>query len=146
MRLKCLDGFFIIDELEPGSVSRFQTLFGLEIVPFREKFTFKQLENAPDYAIKAQPYLGATATKTFSGEPWDIFKANSLVFDFTDGLVKNKNLIFSLFKIEQVGRYWISSGLILPGALTSDGRKVISYSCHFYFDSMRFRYSEVTYD
>jgi hypothetical protein len=146
MKIKCLDGFFIMDELEPGSISRFQSRFGLELVPFREKFTFKQLEDAPDYAIKGQAYIGATATKTFSGEPWEIFKANSLIFDFTDGVVKQKTAVSALFKIEQAGNYWISQGLILPGSMTTDGKKIISYSCHFFFDSMRFRYSEVTYD
>jgi hypothetical protein len=146
MRIKCLDGFFVLDELEPGSISRFQSRFGLELVAFREKFTFKQLENPPDYAIKGQPYIGATATKTFSGEPWEIFKANSLVFDFTDGVVKPKASVNSLFQIEQAGHYWISSGLILPGSLTTSGKKINSYSCHFFFDSMRFRYSEVAYD
>lgn len=146
MRIKCLDGFFVLDELEPGSISRFQSRFGLEVSPFREKFTFKQLENPLDYAIKGQPYLGATATKTFSGEPWEIFKANSLIFDFTDGVVKQKSAVTSLFKIEQAGNYWISQGLILPGSLTTDGKKIISYSCHYFFDSMRFRYSEVAYD
>lgn len=135
-----------MDELEPGTISRFQSRFGLDVVPYEDKFTFSQLENPPDYAIKGQTYLGATVLHTHSGKPWEIFDANSLVFDFTDGVVKQKSLITSLFEISQVGNYFVSNGLILPGSMTKSGKKINSYACHFYFDSMRFKYSEVTYD
>jgi hypothetical protein len=130
----------------PGDASRFQSLFGLELAPYNEHFTFKQIENPPEFCISGQSYLGAMATKTYAGKPWQIFDANNFVYNFATGRVVLKSAINSFFDLSQAGNYFVSNGLILPGSLTKTGEKVNSYFCHFSFDTLRFRYSEVSFD
>lgn len=117
---------------------------GLELVPWRDAYTFADLLEAPDYAIEGGLYLGADATKTFEGEPWEIMKANELVFDFTSGEVVPLESITRRVEIDTASRYFLSSGLILPGSVLDDGSRVTEYSARYSFDTARFKYSEVT--
>lgn len=146
LKINCLHGFFIFEESEPGQISRFTTLFGLSFARWREAFTFENLENAPTFAISGQKYLNAAVDLTFAGEPWDIMKANGLVYNFGTGELIKKSEVKTLINLEQSGAYWLSSGLILPGSLLKDGRKIHSYNAHFSFNTLRFRYSGVDYD
>lgn len=146
MKIKCNHGFFTFEEMYFGDASRFQSKFGTELVGWRDKFTFKPLALAPEHCISGQTYLGANVSQSFAGEPWEIFEANSLVYDFTTGLVVQKISITKIAPLEPAGFYFISPGLILPGSLTKDGSRINSYAAHFSFDTLRFRYSEVSYD
>ncbi len=146
MKVKCLNGFFILDEDFPGEAAKFILRFGLDLVPFREKLTFDGLYNPPEHCISGQTYLEAAVTKSFAGDPWEIFDANSLVFSLALGLVVPKASILGAFEISQSGNYFISNGLIQPGSISTDAKKVISYDGQFSFDTLRFRYSAVYYD
>ena len=42
--------------------------------------------------------------------------------------------------------YFLSPGLIKPGSVTDDGSRVTDYAAWFLFDSMKFKYSEITYE
>lgn len=146
MKINCNHGFFILDEDKFGDASRFQSRFGLELSRWRDKFTFTELAEAPEHCIGGQPYLTATPENSFAGEPWEIFEANGLIYNFLTKTVVLKSSITQLCEVSQAGFYYISSGLILPGSLTKGGDRINSYAAHFSFDTLRFRYSEVTYD
>lgn len=146
MKINCRHGFFTFDEMKFGDASRFYSKFGLELLSYRDKFTFKPLALAPEHCISGQTYLGAACSVSFAGEPHEIFEANGLVYNFTTGLVIQKSTIIKIVDVEPAGFYFISPGLILPGSLTKGGSKITGYSAHFSFDTLRFRYSEVTYD
>lgn len=120
-------------------------LWNIELAPYEEKYTFLELENPPDHSIIGAPYLGATALKTFSGKPWEIFEANDFIFDFGTGKVSPKTSVSTVVNLDKSGSYYLSNGLILPGSIYK-GEKIMSYSCFYNFDKRRFRYSEVSFD
>jgi len=145
MRIKCLHGYFIFEESQAGDVSRFMSLYGLSLVPKDNYYTFPLLELAPSYSFVGEDYLGVPATKLYEGLPWEVFKANKLVYDFRAGKVKPIASVATVLDLVQAANYSVSSGLILPGSITDDGSRVTDYSAWLLWDSFRFKYTEVIY-
>lgn len=147
MRIDCLHGYFKFYESRSGDISRFMSIFsGLSIFNNEDHYTFEALLEAPEYSILGNEYLGATATKTYSGKPWEIFRENGLAYDFNKGIVQPIASITQVVKIYESGNTFISQGLILPGSFTDEGGRVTDYSAWFLFDSLKFKYSELTID
>lgn len=142
--IKCLHGFFIFEERKVGQISDFMSLFeGLEIVRSGALYTFASLADAPRYSIEGGEYLGAAATVTIEGEPWEIMRANKLVYDFdADELVPIAS-ISRRVQLEPTANAILSPGLIMPGSLTEEGERVKDYAAWYLFDTNRFKYSEV---
>lgn len=145
LKVDCLHGFFIFRETKVGQISDFMSLTGLKLVKWRDAYTFEGLEDAPGFSIVGKPVLGIPATATFEGEPWEVFEENELVFDFGKGIVSPIMAIAQTVKINLAGNRFVSSGLILPGSLTVDGKRVKDYSAWFSRDSLRWLYSAVDY-
>lgn len=146
MKIKCLHGYFIFEETKIGQVSDFMSRFGLDLVPFRDHYTFADLEDAPTYSLVGKEILTySAAIKTFEGEPWEVFEENLIVYDFSKGLVLPILNVVQNAQIVQAGNKFISQGLILPGSLTDEGDRVKDYSAWFSRDTLRFTYSEVSY-
>ncbi len=146
MRIKCRHGYFLFDELAPGQVSRFMGLFGLELAAAADgQITFADLVDAPEHSIAGGTYLGAPATQTLAGRPWDILRANGLIYNFNTGLVVPILAVTQKIQIKAAANFFLSSGLILPGSLTDEGTRVTDYAAFFSPDRMTFKYSEVGY-
>lgn len=145
MKVKCLHGFFIFEETQAGQVSDYLSLTGFPLVPWRSCFTFDTLATLKDYALQGVLYGDLPAVKTYEGEPWEIFEANNFVFNFALGLIVPIATITLSVKIELAGNYYISSGLILPGSVVSNGKRVKNYSGFYSRDTQRWVYSEVDY-
>lgn len=145
MKVRCLHGFFLFEEIKAGEVSDWASYSGLSLVPHGTYFTFEALSLAPRYSIQGAPLLNLTSTKTFEGEPWEVFEANGFVFDFSTGLLKPLISVTQLVQIKLVGKKFISNGLILPGSVTDDGKRVKDYAAHYSQETLRWLYSEVTY-
>jgi|SRR5665213_1249903 len=143
LKIQCVSGFFIIRDEATWEIPRFISMVGLQLVSFRDFWTFPFLVTAEDYSLKGKQYLGVTATKTFEGEPWDIMAENGLVYDFGAGLVKPISTITQHLYIKDAGQFYVSNGLLVPGSLRDDGKRVTDYSARFLWDSNSFRYSEV---
>lgn len=144
MKINCLHGYFTFHEERIGEVSDFVSLFGLELVFKDDHFTFADLAEAPDFSIKGYSYLNAVATKTFAGpRAWDTMRANEFVYNYDTGLIVPLTSISNLVSLKNAGKYYISSGLIVPGSLTDGGTRVTDYAAWFSTDSMRFRFSLV---
>ncbi len=143
MKVNCQHGFYKFIEEFPGDVSRFVSTYGFDMFFENGYFTFEFLLNAPKYSLKGGTYLGAPATVTIEGEPWEILKANGLIYDFNEDEVIPISTVTQLFKLEQASSYWMASGLILPGSITDDGERVTDYAA--FFDDGIFKYSEVTF-
>lgn len=146
MRVKCLHGYFLFEDDITGDTSDFVSLFNLPLARAGDHLTFKDLVDAPEYSIENSPYLSATATKTFAGKPWEIMRANELVYNFDKGLVVPIGSITDVVEIYSAGNYFFSPGLILPGSLTDEGSRVIDYVARFSPETMRWKYSEVHVD
>lgn len=146
LQIECNHGHYKFTELRSGEVSRFQTLFGLEIVRHPDGyFTFPLFLDAPTFSIEGVEYLGAIATETFEGTPGEILKANSLVYNFATKLVVPIEQITTEMQINQANFYFLSSGLILPGSLVKSGRRIVEYSGFYLREIARFKYSVVSY-
>ncbi len=144
IKIKCLHGYFIFEELESGHLSKFASLFGLAISMSGNHYTFDFLVDAPKYSILGKPYLGVPATATYEGEPWEVMKENNLIFDFTKGLVVPLLSVIRLAQVSQSNNYYVSPGLILPGSIKEDGSRVRNYSAWYSFQAMKFKYAEVS--
>lgn len=144
MKVRCLHGFFIFEEIKAGEVSDFISYTGLKVSPAGPFFTFDFIAEAPRYSIKGAPYLGFVATATFEGEPWEVFKANGIVYDFTLGVIKPISSIATVVPLKMAGRRFVSNGLILPGSLTEEGKRVKDYAAHYSKETLRWLYSEVS--
>lgn len=145
MKIKCLHGYFIFEETAVGQISDFCSLTGLELSPKNNYYTFTDLLDAPNYSIEGAALMDTVSRETFEGEPWDVFEANSVVYNFQTGLVELIETITNIVKIELAGNRYITPGLILPGSRTSDGEQVKNYSAYFSRQTLRWLYSEVEY-
>lgn len=145
MRVRCIHGYFIFDPDTASDLSAFASLFGFEIDSSGDHFTFADLAAAPDYAIEGSTYLGAPVTKTFEGKPWEIMRENALVYDFVQGRVVPIASIVRRAAITGTRFGYLAQGMILPGSVTEDGRRVTDYSAH-HFDGKQFKYSEIDFD
>lgn len=144
MKVECIRGYFKFSETQPGQLSRFMSLYGLEIERSGDHFTFADLVGAPDYSLAGGTFLGIPTTETFEGEPWEVMEANGLVYNFNTGLIVPALSITSIAKLEQAGNYYISNGMIVPGSIMEDGSRVTDYSAFFIWDRSNFKYSEVS--
>lgn len=145
MKVKCLHGYFLFEETKIGQVSDFMAYTGFSIVPVQKHFTFEALQEAPVYSLLNKPVLGVPAIKTFQGEPWEVFEANGLVFDFTTNRVRKIEDINLTTQIKAAGNRWVSPGLILPGSINQDGDVVRDFSGFFSRDTLKWVYTEVSY-
>ena len=145
MKVNCLDGFFLFEETKVSQVSDFIGLTGYSISRYKDVYSFTQLIAAEDYCLKGKPYLGATINQTYEGEPWDIFMANNLVYNFSTGLVVSFPLVTDIIKIFNAGDRYLSNGLIIPGSISNLG-KVRSYSGYFSRSTFRWSYSEIEFE
>lgn len=145
MRVRCLHGYFIFQEMRQGQISDFISLTGMKLISIDDFFTFKALENAPDYSIKTKLIIDSPAIVNFAGEPWEVFEANQLVYDFTKDLIVPISSITRIVKIDTGNNHYISSGLILPGSVKEDGKRVKDYAAWFSRDTLTWKYTEVGY-
>ncbi len=146
MKLECLHGYFKFSETKSGQISKFMSLFGLEIERSGDHFTFSDLVDAPRYSIAGGTFLGVPTTETFEGEPWDVMRANGLVYDFTLGTIRPVLSITETVAIDSAGNYFVTTGMIQPGSVTEDGSRVTDYAAFFVEDRSNFKYSEIDYD
>lgn len=143
MKIQCIHGYFKFSESKAGQLSRFMSMFGLELERSGDHYTFSDLVDAPDYSIAGSTFLGAPTSVTFAGDPWEVMRENGLVYDFTKGLVVPISTIVRSVTLLNAGNYIISTGMILPGSVTEDGSRVTDYSAQFIQELAHFRYSEV---
>lgn len=149
MKIRCLHGYFIFEETKVAQASDFMRFTGCEIVPKGQHFTFADLEDAPEFSIIGKPIeIGLAplpATADFSGEPWEVFEANQMVYNFSTGLLQPILSVTQIVSVDDGGNRFVSPGLILPGSLTVGGKRVKDYAAWFSRDTQRFLYSEVSY-
>jgi hypothetical protein len=143
-----MHGYFRFTEGAVGQVSRFCSLFGLEIARAAagDHLTFADLVDAPNYSLPGGTFLGAATTELFEGEPWEVMRANGLVYNFQTGLVVPITEIDQVVSIAAAGFVFLASGMILPGSVTDDGSRVTDYAAFFDPSRQGFKYSEVAYD
>ncbi len=147
MIVKCLHGYFIIRESKPGDVSKFMSLFpDADLVSKDDYFTFDLLSEAETYSLVGAPYLGIPAIVTYEGTPWEVMRANGIIYDFTLGIAKLISTVTNVTNVSRAANYYLSSGLIVPGSLKDDGTRVKDYSAWFSLDKLNYKYTELSYE
>lgn len=146
MKIRCLHGYFILEELDPGDASEFVSHFGLKLAALPNGYTFEALADAPDFAIAGGLYLGAPVTKTFEGTPGEIMRENGLVYSINTGLVVPIASITTPARPQAAGNYFVANGIIQPGSVTEDGGRVKDYAAFYQRDTGWFKYSEISYE
>lgn len=144
MKVKCLHGYFIFEELRAGQVSEFISYLGISLVPKDNYYTFDFIKNIPDYSIEGVSFLNLSASKTFEGKPWEIFEANNFIYDFNLNQLRLISTVTLQTKVLIAGNRFISQGLIMPGSTTQNGR-VKNYSAWYSRDTQRWLYTEVDF-
>ncbi len=145
MKIKCIHGFFKIWPDSSSEVSRFINNYGLILTTRDWYFTFPPLASAKNYSLVGKTYVTFPATETFEGEPGEVMRKNKIVYDFSKGVTIPIASVLSKLQLENCGEYFLSSGLIIPGALTDDGKRVTDYTAHWDSSVNIFRYSEVAF-
>jgi hypothetical protein len=146
MRIECRHGFYIFEEQEAGEISKFASKFELGITRREDGlFTFDDLVDAESFSIEGVDYLGVTATVTFEGKPWEVMRANNLVYDFTTGTVKRISQVTRLLQVQKAANYFLTDGMILGGSVNSTGSRVSDFLGFYIWASAKFRYTELSY-
>ncbi len=145
MRVECIHGYFKFQEISSGELSRFSSLFGLDLARSGDHFTFADLVEAPNYSLVGGTFLETPTTATFEGNPWDVMRENGLIYNFSSGLVVPILSIVQPVKVSDAGNFFVSTGMLMPGSVTEDGSRVTDYSAAFQFDRLNFKYSEISY-
>ncbi len=147
MLIRCLHGYFIFKERFAGDVSRFMAIFqDLSIVAVDDYFTFEFLANSPTHVIAGDDFLGAPCLVTAEGRPWEIMRANNIVYDFQLEAVVPILTVTKRLELAQGSNYAISPGLIMPGSLSRTATRVRDYTAYHNTETQDFRYSEVSYE
>ncbi len=146
MQIRCMYGYFMFRETRAGQISSFANFSGFEFKAVDDYYTFSFLEDAPGYSILGGAYLGAPCIKTFEGKPWEIMRANKLIYDFTIDAVVPIAAVIQSVRLGETANYFVSNGMIIPGSVTEDGSRVTDYSAFYLFDTVKFRYSEVSFE
>lgn len=142
MRVECIHGYFKFVEYRPGQISDFMSRYGLRISRAEDHFTFTDLVGAPDYSIEGGTFLGCLTTETYEGPPWEVMRVNKIVYDFAKGVVVPIASVSNTITMQSAGRYLLTDGMIIPGSVTDDGKRVTDYAAHY--EDLHFKYSEVT--
>lgn len=143
MKINCIHGYFKFEEQMSGELATFASLYGLEFARSGDHFTLSDLVDAPKHSLAGGSFLGCPTTETFEGEPWEVMRANELVYDFVTGAVVPIATIVRSAKLVQCENFFYASGMIVPGSVMEDGKRVKDYAALYLFSTNQFRYSEV---
>jgi hypothetical protein len=145
MRIECRHGYFVFEELEAGELSQFSSIYGLDFIYSGDHYTFTDLAGAPNYSLPGGSFLGAPTIVAFEGHPWEVMRANGLIYNFILGAIVPLLSVVQTIRIQLSGNIYISNGMILPGSVTDDGSRVTDYAAFYDGIGGRFQYSEVEY-
>jgi hypothetical protein len=128
MRVLCRSGHLAFFPNDASEVSRFMSIYKVNLVRVDNFYTFNGIASAKDYSLENHNYLNLKASKTFEGNPWDVFKANNFVYDLTSNLLILKTAVKAKVELPLVGDYYLSPNPVLqPGSVFKGGSKIMSY-------------------
>jgi hypothetical protein len=145
MIIRCIHGYFICYEQRTTEIAKFNTLFGSDLVPCQDYYTFQLLYEAKSYSLAGLPYLGTNATVNYEGSPWDVMAANGLIYNFESGHLVPILSITTKVDPKQARGYQFTTGLILPGSVDSQLNRISGYQAQFDFEFSRFDYTSIDY-
>ena len=88
MKITCERGFYKFYPESPNELVIFGDLYGVELVPMGDFYTYPALASLPDYSIQGQLFGGIEAVVNFAGKPWEVFMQNRLKYDPEKGIIR----------------------------------------------------------
>lgn len=135
----------MVTEDAVGEIAKFNSLYGMDLTSKDDHYTFLALKDAPEYSVVGKTYLNLVATKTYAGNPWEVFAENSFIYDFSFKILRPIVSVVNQVNLVRALSFYYTKGLVLPGSVTSDNKKITGYQCRFDFKTLNFNYSEVYY-
>jgi len=146
MRVICRHGHFAFYPRDEKDISLFASYNELELVRVGDYFTFESISEAPDFSLEGLAYLNLTASETYEGNPWEIFRENNFVYDLANDEIKLKTQVSNSVKLPQTGPFYCPPVfLIQPGSILADGNRVMSYDAEFDQESYQLKVREFAY-
>lgn len=140
MRLVCNHGYYMFYPENEADVSNFFRYRQIELFKKDDYYTFKELLDLENYSLQGHKYSNAVAIKNFEGSPWEVMRANKLVYSL---------LLKSLVPVESITLmndftlsndvYLTANNLPQAGAFDSMGR-VLSFDAVVYRNDTIVRY------
>lgn len=147
MRMLCRSGHLAFYPRLPGEISHFISYYGTPLVAVSDYYTFPGIAAAKDYSLEGHPYLNLTASATFEGRPWEVFKANGFVYDLTSDSIRLSSAVQTTVKLPLVGNYYLSPYPVLPpGSLFTAGNRILSYDAEYDFDFYQLKVLRFDYE
>ncbi len=146
MKITCLNGYFNFRETSLGEIAEFNSIFSSTLTAKDDYYTFNFLKDAPEYAIAGSKYLNLVATKTYSAKPWEIMRENKFVYDFNLKALTVSSLVAKKVLLTRLRDRYSASGLIQPGSVTSDWKRISGYQGTVNLENLNFSYSEIFYE
>lgn len=148
MRVLCRHGHLAFYPEIAGDVSMFANYYGWDLVSERDYYTFASLKGAPTYALQHGKFLGAACKKTFAGYPWEVMKANDLVYSIAQDKVISKTEVDILIEPIRNEYYFVAETPLVQAGSTHklSGQRVLSFDGYFLQDYLQLRLSEFRYD
>jgi len=147
MRVLCRHGHIAFFPRDPSEISRFMSIYKVTLQRVDDFYTFDGIAAAKDYSLENHSYLNLTATKTYEGSPWEVFKANNFVYDLSTNLLVLKNSVKLKISLPLVGNYYLAPNpIIQPGSVFSGGSRIMSYDGEYDDSFYQLKIREFAYE
>lgn len=128
MRVLCRHGHYAFYPRDSAELARFSDWADIALVQERDYFTFDGLADLETFAIKGKPYGGfLPAIKTFCGEPWEIMRENSFVWNLALEMLVPAASIVNVSKPVPTNWCWQSDVTLFQAGSFFSGQKVLSF-------------------
>lgn len=128
MIIKCEHGYYKFFTAAPNELYRFKMVFGVELLPKDDYFTFAELAQLEPYSLVNQPYGNLTAKATIAESYGELFKANGFVFDLKDMVLKDINSVQTVLNLFKSYSGTLNLTTIPQAGGFYDGKRLVSFS------------------
>ena len=128
MIIKCEHGYYKFFTAAPNELYRFKMVFGVELLPKDDYFTFPELASLEPYSLVNQPYGNLTAKATIADSYGALFKVNGFVFDLKDMVLKYINSVQTVLNLFKSYSGTLNLTTIPQAGGFYDGKRLVSFS------------------
>lgn len=128
MIIKCEHGYYKFFTAAPNELYRFKMVFGVELAPKDDYFTFAELANLDPYTLQGQAFANLTAKCSIADCFGKVFKANGFVFDLKSKSLKDIGEIKAVLNLYKSYSGTLSLTTIPQAGGFYDGKRLLSFS------------------
>ena len=145
MRIICETGFYKFFPEKIAQIKRFQTKFGIELVPCEDYFTFPILAALPKFSFIGHPYSGLiVGLANHAGKREEVLAANGLTYSVNlNRLVLASTLVFK--KIDYSYSNFIFSNTLPQVYNYDDNGLITGFNGFVNVDFMKFNIERFIY-